>query len=295
MTYCRKSNVRSVTLFVAVIVFAISDARATDYYIDSVGGNDSAAGTATNTAWKSHTKAESATFSAGDVVHFKCGSAFTGPIEIGESGTAGNMIRLTSYGTGERPRFTNPDTNNKNGNCIRLKGDYIIVDGLHFHDTPGDPSGSWIMTRLGAVRIMRYADHNIISNNVFTLTGQGIISAGEHTLITHNDLDGPSFALWRTDTSSWGPMGIHLNIGNQEVSYNTIKNFATADSPWGSDGGAIEIDYGYYHKTNIFIHHNYSEGNAGFLESSWDYDWPQYSREVYNWRVSFNVCYDGQS
>ena len=35
-------------------------------------------------------------------------------------------------------------------------------------------------------------------------------------------------------------MGIHLNIGNQEVSYNTIKNFGTKDSPWGSDGGAIE-------------------------------------------------------
>ena len=96
-------------------------------------------------------------------------------------------------------------------------------------------------------------------------------------------------------------MGIHLNIGNQEVSYNTIKNFGTKDSPWGSDGGAIEIDYGGswfnrdHHKRNIYIHHNYSEGNAGFLESSWDYDFPQYSQEVHNWRVSFNVCYDGQS
>jgi hypothetical protein len=90
-------------------------------------------------------------------------------------------------------------------------------------------------------------------------------------------------------------MGIHLNIGNQEVSYNTIKNFGTKDSPWGSDGGAIEIDCGNYHKDNIYIHHNYSEGNAGFIESSWDYDWPQYAQEVYNWRVSFNVCYDGQS
>ena len=59
---------------------------------------------------------------------------------------------------------------------------------------------------------------------------------------SENYLDGPSYALWRTSKSSWGPMGIHLNIGNQEVSYNTIKNFGTKDSPWGSDGGAIEID-----------------------------------------------------
>ena len=90
-------------------------------------------------------------------------------------------------------------------------------------------------------------------------------------------------------------MGIHLNIGNQEVSYNTIKNFGTKDSPWGSDGGAIEIDCGRFHKKNIYIHHNYSEGNAGFIESSWDYDWPRYRQEIHNWRVSFNVCYDGQS
>ena len=152
-----------------------------------------------------------------------------------------------------------------------------------------------IMTRLAALRIDRGADHCIIRNNEFIKTGQGIMSAGEHTLITKNYLDGPSYALWRTSKSSWGPMGIHLNIGNQEVSYNTIKNFGTKDSPWGSDGGAIEIDCGRYHKKNIYIHHNYSEGNAGFLESSWDYDWPRYRQEIHNWRVSFNVCYDGQS
>ena len=45
----------------------------------------------------------------------------------------------------------------------------------------------------------------------------------------------------------------------------------------------------------VYIHHNYSEGNAGFIESSWDYDWPRYRQEIHNWRVSFNVCYDGQS
>jgi hypothetical protein len=123
------------------------------------------------------------------------------------------------------------------------------------------------------------------------------MSAGEHTLIMSNYMDRGlnAPALWRSANSSWGPMGIHINIGNHEVSYNTIKNYGTTDSPWGSDGGAIEIDNGNYHKQNIYIHHNYSEGNAGFIESSWDYDWPRYAQEVHNWRVSFNVCYDGQS
>ncbi len=266
------------------------------YYIDSVRGSDRNNGRSKSSPWKSHTKAESELLAAGDVIHFKRGSAFSGNIEISESGTAAKPIRLTSYGTGELPKFTNPTTRDASGNAILLRGDYIIVESLHFHDTPGEHvSGMIIMTKLAALRIDRGADHCIIRNNEFIKTGQGIMSAGEHTLITKNYLDGPSYALWRTSKSSWGPMGIHLNIGNQEVSYNTIKNFGTKDSPWGSDGGAIEIDCGRYHKKNIYIHHNYSEGNAGFLESSWDYDWPQYSQEVYNWRVSFNVCYDGQS
>ena len=269
---------------------------AADYYIDSVDGSDQSDGLSTRSPWKSHRMIESASLAAGDVVHFKKGSSFSGSIRIRESGTADKPIRLTSYGTGELPKFTNPTTRDASGNAIILSGDYLIVENLHFHDTPGEyVSGRIIMTRLAALRIDRGADHCIIRNNEFIKTGQGIMSAGEHTLITENYLDGPSYALWRTSKSSWGPMGIHLNIGNQEVSYNTIKNFGTKDSPWGSDGGAIEIDCGRYHKKNIHIHHNYSEGNAGFIESSWDYDWPRYQQEIYNWRVSFNVCYDGQS
>ncbi len=266
------------------------------YYVDSVKGSDRKNGRSERSAWKSHTKVESESLAAGDIIHFKRGSSFSSNIEIGESGTAAKPILLTCYGEGELPKFTNPTTRDASGNAILIRGSYTIVENLHFHDTPGEKvSGMIIMTQLAALRIDRGADHCIIRNNKFTKTGQGIMSAGEHTLITKNYLDGPSYALWRTDKSSWGPMGIHLNIGNQEVSYNTIKNFGTKDSPWGSDGGAIEIDCGRYHKKNIYIHHNYSEGNAGFLESSWDYDWPQFSQEVYNWRVSFNVCYDGQS
>ena len=195
-----------------------------NYYIDSVRGSDRNNGRSKSSPWKSHTKAESESLAAGDVIHFKRGSAFSGCIAIGESGTAARPIRLTSYGTGELPKFTNPTTSDQAGNAILLRGDYIIVESLHFHDTPGEHvSGMIIMTKLAALRIDRGADHCIIRNNEFIKTGQGIMSAGEHTLITKNYLDGPSYALWRTDKSSWGPMGIHLNIGNQEVSYNTIK------------------------------------------------------------------------
>ena len=164
-----------------------------DYYIDSVNGSDENDGLSIATPWKSHIKAETVSLSAGDVVHFKKGSAFSGNIRISESGTATKPIRLTSYGKGKLPKFTNPTTRDANGNAITLGGDYIIVENLHFHDTPGENvSGMIIMTRLAALRIEHGANHCIIRKNEFIKTGQGIMSAGEHTLITENYLDGPS-------------------------------------------------------------------------------------------------------
>ena len=226
----------------------------------------------------------------GDVVHFKRGSQFSGSLRINASGTE-EKPRITSYGVGELPRFTNPSVSDECGNAIIIGGSHLIVEQLHFHDTPGEYVPGWlIMTR--NQRIEHGANHCVIRNNEFLNTGQGIMSA--NILSSPRTIWRDPVALWRTEKSSWGPMGIHLNIGNQEVSYNTIKNFGTSDSPWGSDGG-LEIDCGRYHKKNILIHHNYSEGNAGFIESSWDYDWPRYRQEIYNWRVAFNVCYDGQS
>ena len=154
-----------------------------DYYVDSVDGSDDNDGLSIRTAWKSHKKAESASLAAGDVIHFKRGSAFSGSIRISESGTAAKRIRLTSYGKGELPKFTNPTTCDASGNAIILGGDYVIVENLHFHDTLGEHvSGMIIMTRLAALRIERGADHCIIRNNEFIKTGQGIMSAGEHTL-----------------------------------------------------------------------------------------------------------------
>jgi len=293
-------------LFLIVFVFPVlalyvpqQAAVADDYYIDSVGGNDSNDGLTPSTAWKSHTKVHTVLLQPGDSVRFKRGSQFSGPISITESGTAANPILLTDYGPGSAPRFTNPNDLDMNGNCIRISGDYIIVENLYFHDTPRTANADRLASifQMGAIFNMPGADHNIIRGNVFMDCTKGIQSTGQYTLITNNYLDGPSHALWWDGVASggWGPMGIQLGIGNQEVSCNTIKNYLTEESPYGTDGGAIEFDDGRFHKDNLYIHHNYSEGNAGFFESSWGADYNPEVQEVNNLRVAFNVNNDGQS
>lgn len=294
---------RSLSLLLMILSSAVSlhtqTAGATTYYIDSHGGNDHSDGRKAATAWKSHTKAQETTLHPGDIVMFKRGSQFVGPIHIADSGAPNKPIVLAAYGEGNAPRFTNPDDLNMNGNCIRLSGSYLIVQNLHFHDTPPttNPSRLQSIFQMGAVFNMLGAEHNIIRNNTFMKCTKGIQSTGEFALITKNQLDGPSHALWIRPGAkgAWGPMGIQLGIGNQVVSYNTIKNYLTLDSPYGSDGGAIELDDGRYPKKNIYIHHNYSEGNAGFFESSWEADYNPKVQKVYNLRIAFNVSYDGQS
>ncbi|MCK5441317.1 MAG: carbohydrate-binding protein [Maribacter sp.] len=268
------------------------------YYIDSENGSDGDNGHSPEKAWKSHTMISTITFEPGDVIAFKKESHFNGPIVFSESGTKSAPILITSYGEGQKPRFTNPDDSNMNGNCIRIYGSWIIVENLHFHNTPATENSNRLQSifMMGALLNAEDANHNIIRNNDFTDVTKGIQSTGEHTLITGNYMEGvPNSLWWNGGFGSWGPMGIQLGIGNQEVSYNIIKNFLSTESGYGSDGGAIEIDDGRFHKDNIFIHHNYTEGNAGFLESSWTHDYNPFVQEVHNLRVAFNVNYDGQS
>ena len=133
-----------------------------DYYIDSVNGSDENNGLSISTPWKSHIKAETVSLSAGDVVHFKKGSSFSGNIRISESGTATKPIRLTSYGKGKLPKFTNPTTRDANGNAITLGGDYIIVENLHFTIPPGKRIRGYHYDEIGRAPYRTWCDHCII-------------------------------------------------------------------------------------------------------------------------------------
>jgi hypothetical protein len=262
------------------------------YYIDSIGGNDTNDGLSQQTAWKSHFKVESADLQPGDSVLFARGSAWIGGIQINASGSEGKPIIFSHYGHGELPKFSNPDWSDQTGNAIRFAGDYLIADGLYFHNVPAPPQGDFITVwSSGALRVLLGADYCIIRNCYFDKVPKAIQSHGEYTLITRNTMIGKQVLLGST---YWGPIGIQLGIGNQEISYNIIKEFwVTEGHSWGGDGGAIEMDDGRNHKNNVYIHHNRTINNCGFLEISWNYDIEH--REVWNLRVAFNVSSDYQS
>lgn len=76
------------------------------YYVDATSGNDSNPGTATNNAWKTISRVNTSTFSAGDSILFKRGGTWREQLTVSSSGSAGNPITFGTYGTGADPIIT---------------------------------------------------------------------------------------------------------------------------------------------------------------------------------------------
>jgi len=280
--------------------------KAATYYIDSKNGNDRNSGKDKRFPWKTLSKMSRTQLRPGDSLCFKRGSSFTGPLIIENSGTADNYIVISDYGSkiDPAPLFTNPVFSEGNyGNCIRIKGSYVLVENLYFKGTPayhpisykGD---GWSVWEMGAIHLERGAKHCIIRNNEIEDCVAGIRSNGEYALIENNYIHDCNRVLkeW-----TWGPLGIWLGADHQEVRYNKIVNYSAVDPRigWGpnsygggADGGAIEIDDARYDKSDIAIHHNYTRDCQGFLEVTWTdvKQRPSYK----NFRIHHNVSDDFQ-
>ena len=246
-----------------------------DWYINSLNGSDEQAGSI-DAPWRTLDAVSSRTFVPGDRIRFKRGTRYTGCVTVRGDGTAADPITIGAYGTGAAPRFTNPDAEVKTGNAMRIRGSHHIVEDLFFHHTapaPPDVGSFEEVWAVGALHVGRGSDHVVIRNNEFAHVPKAIQSYSEHSLITGNHIHGANHTQQDGFLSApyWGPIGIQLGIGNQEVSYNTIEFMYVEGGQYGADGGAIEIDDGREHKDNLFIHHNTTTHNMGFVEISyWD-------------------------
>ena len=96
--------------------------NARNFYISSSMGNDAYSSSQAqnqSTPWRSLSKLNSffSNLTGGDVVNFKAGDVFYGSIIATQSGSAGNPITLTSYGSGNKPLISGFTTVN---NCTYL-------------------------------------------------------------------------------------------------------------------------------------------------------------------------------
>ncbi len=243
----------------------------TVYYVDATSGNNSNSGTATGSAWQSLAKVNSSNFVAGDVIAFKRGQTFTGSATIDNAGTSTNFITVTAYGSGAQPILTNPG----GWYMLRLDAAYIKVDdlaftnGAVFDNADGQGIRGAKYEQSGAVAISGNGSNVLVEDSTFTDVGVGVKTYGANSKVQHNTFQDLRIAFRGIDLgseTSYGALGVSANNSDIDISYNDFINCRSTDSPYGADGGAIEIEGFLYNKDDITIHHNYSRGSQGFLE-----------------------------
>ncbi|MFC8515451.1 LamG-like jellyroll fold domain-containing protein [Streptomyces sp. NPDC057257] len=78
-------------------------AACTTYYVSSSSGSDSNDGCSASTPWKSISKVNGTTFTAGDQILFQKGGSWSGELQPQGSGASGSQIVISSYGSGAAP------------------------------------------------------------------------------------------------------------------------------------------------------------------------------------------------
>lgn len=270
---------KTIFLFLLNCLFLI--VQSTEYYVNSVAGNDANAGTSINTPWKSLNPVHAKKFLPGDIINFACGSSWTkagweSVFLIDDSGTAEKPIIFRSYGEGEMPLFSNAGQWNKG---IKITADYVIVENLMVKNTGH-----------ACINIASGADYNIIRNCEFTNSGIGVHIQGSYNLLTKNYIHNMIMVV--NDPKSvnpdndFGALAFMLDNGHyNEISYNKAIKCRAPSYDYGHDGGFVET---WTSAGNNNIHHNWVEDTEGFMEAGGNNP----SQLVNDNLIAYNVAYN---
>ncbi len=228
------------------------------YYV-SASGSDSNAGTSSTFPWKSLSKVNKTIFVPGDTISFRRGDTWTGGVVLNQSGTSTSNITLNGYGTGNQPSVTGGQA----GNCFRINGSYVTLDGLR-----GTACGYAGFSIYGNYTVVR---NSSASNNAVGLKSSTGSSFGTYTnnILTDNNIMnvntpgtncGTPQAVNCGDDS--GAFGVLINGNDNDFSGNTVSGSNAFSYDFTRDGSAFEIYNGNRNK----IHDNISLQNNAFSE-----------------------------
>lgn len=250
-----------------------SAALAAYYYVDNGSGNDSAAGTSEGAAWKSLSKVNGFNFQPGDVVHFKRGGKWDGPLQIKKSGTATAPIRFTMYGsTGGKPIITGLSASGKK-RAVEILASWIVFEEFRVEDAT---DGGVEIFEGHATTKVPY-DNNTVRKVDFVNVGIGVTIKSNNNLV--EDSTFTDLKMVRNTTTpkedDYGAIAVNLNggaaktnIGRNNLSNNRIlsNKVLRAKAPshdYTFDGGFIEI---FEDVDNTEIAYNWVEDSKGFIE-----------------------------
>jgi hypothetical protein len=225
------------------------DQRArTTYFLDSLSGNDTSAGTSAAGAWKTLGRASRAQLRPGDRLLLRRGAVWKGPLAVRAGGAAGNPIIVGAYGAGSLPLIQGGPS------CVLLMGSYVRVTSLHLDGC------SWAGVSLTGS--FNRVDNSLVSHNP---VGIEITPESHSDELLRNELidNNRMSVLTKTpNNDDSGAFGILIRGDHVLVAENRISGSDAFSYDYGRDGSAVEI---YGGRSNV-IERNVAVDDQAFAE-----------------------------
>ena len=220
-----------VSVFLVVILVLLSGIPAfaaetvgTDYYIDSVCGDDGGDGLSPDTAWKSLDRASHNTYGPGDRILLKCGETYKGTFLSYGIGSKDAPVTVSSYGEGERPVVCSEGA--IMGMLIFNVSNWVI-ENIGFTSPEG--SGLYIMAAQGGM-----AENITVRNCAFFDISPDKTDTSSAALTVNNDSSGAKLKNIHLDSLTFNNVSwaVHTNGLNVESS---ADEFVSPGESYNSD------------------------------------------------------------
>ena len=209
---------------VFVLLLSFSLCAQNQYYLSSSTGNDNNNGSQTQ-PWKTLSKLSNTTLGPGDTVYFKKGDTFRGHYVVNGSGTEGNLITFTSYGSGNQPIISGSSHDDGGGDyreaILVTNHDNMVFDGLEIQNHRTIPrSGVGDLVSFGIrievsnsnVDLNNFSFRNMTFKNVYALYW---VDPADQNAFNDFEVSGLTFI------SSWG--GIINNVIVEESYFTDLQ------------------------------------------------------------------------
>ena len=239
-------GIKVLLVMVMCLLGSKSFAQHVNYYIDSLKGSDANNGTTTATPWQTITKVNATTFKPGDSVLFNCGSVWSGvTLHPLGSGTSGNPIVISKYGTGNLPLLKGNTPSVHLAYVVYLSSQqYITISNLEITNNYQESSTSTASKRgvyvtakdMGIVHCVTLKDlviHNVLGSYYSDVTTGGIFCeiTGTKTATWYDSLLIDHCHVYNVDRtgisnqSSWnGPRTININSKWYPSTHLVVQN-----------------------------------------------------------------------
>jgi len=235
------------TSLTASVAPAAATAAVQTYYVNSVSGSDSNAGTSPDRPWKTLSKANAVSLLPGDSLLLSRGGSWTGTLAPKGSGTSTTPITVGAYGSGAAPIVRGSST------CLRVAGSRVVVRDLEIR------ACSW-----AGIEIL--GSGNRLEGNFVTDSVAGVYlkpSATDNAILRNRLVDNKRMSVLTPGGSDdSGAFGVLLRGDRNEIAYNEISGSDAFSYDYGRDGAAVEV----YGGIGNHIHHNIARNNDAFSE-----------------------------